>query len=63
MSTTKKAPPVAKVSIGTVQGAVWQRSTPKGNFYSATFTNRYKDENNVWHDTDSFDHTSLLLLE
>jgi hypothetical protein len=59
----KNAPPIARVQVGTVQGAVWRRETDKGAFYSATFTNRYKDAKGDWHDGDSYSHMDLLAVQ
>jgi hypothetical protein len=59
---TKKAPPVARVQAGSVQGAIWKRVTDKGVFYSATFENRYKD-GETWKGNDFYGATELLFLK
>jgi len=58
----KKAPPVARVQAGSVQGAIWARTTDKGIFYSATFENRYKD-GDTWKSGDSYGAMDLLCLQ
>ena len=60
--TTKKAPPVARVQAGSVQGAIWARPTDKGMFYSATFENRYKD-GETWKSGDRYGGMDLLCLQ
>ena len=54
--------PVAKLIDGTVQVAIWRNEGKNGVFYAATATNRYRDENDEWHDGDNYTGTDLLKL-
>ena len=59
---TKKAPPVARVTVRTVRGNIWARSTDKGTFFSATFERGYKTQEG-WKNTHGFDLDGLLALQ
>lgn len=54
--------PIDKVRVGLVTGAIWRNESDGRSFYSATFSRSYKDEKNVWHDTDSFGADHILQL-
>ncbi len=61
--TEEKAnPPVAKVRVGLVTAAIWEKATDNGTFYNVTFERRYKDKDGNWHSTQSYDAYDLLNL-
>jgi len=67
MTTTKKnsetaKPPVAKLRIGLINASIWQRKTDNGTFYSVTFERRYKDAEDKWQSTHSYNADDLLTL-
>jgi hypothetical protein len=66
-TTTKKPresgkPPVAKLRIGLINAAIWERTSDEGGaFYSVTFERRYKDGDS-WKSTHSYNADDLLAL-
>ncbi len=60
---TKNPPPVARVKVGTVQGAIFARSTERGIFLNTTFKRGYRDEGGNWKDTNGYDLHGLLALQ
>lgn len=47
---TKKNPPAAEIREGLVRIAIWERSGPKGIFYTAGKPElSYKDDSGNWH--------------
>jgi hypothetical protein len=61
-STESAKPPVAKLHLGLNNASIWERVTEKGTFYSVTFERRYRDAQNNWHSTHSYDASDLLNL-
>ena len=65
MTTTKKAenkPPVERIRVGAVTASIWENQTEKGNRYSATYEQRYKDSKGKWQSSHSFSAASSLFL-
>ena len=62
-TTTEPAkPPIAKLRLGLLNAAIWERTTDKSTFYSVSFERRYKDGKGEWQSTSSYDTENLLLL-
>jgi hypothetical protein len=66
MTTTKKntesKPPVARIRVGSVTASIWENQTEKGKRYSATYQQRYKDDEGKWQSSHSFGGTASLFL-
>jgi hypothetical protein len=62
MSSETTQPPAAKLRLGLLNAAIWQRTTDKTTFYSASFERRYKDKDGKWQSTQNYDAEDLLLL-
>ncbi|HEX5544972.1 MAG TPA: hypothetical protein VFX10_05695 [Nitrospira sp.] len=61
--TEEKAnPPAAKVRVGLITAAIWEKATENGTFYNVTFERRYKDSEGNWKSTSSYDAYDLLNL-
>jgi hypothetical protein len=58
----EKTKPVAQVSVGSVAAAIWRNERRDTPLYTTTFNVRYKDKDNEWKTTNSFDHLTLLAL-
>jgi len=59
---TAKAPPVATVKSGLVNGSIWLRETEKGTFYVVSFQRRYRDAEGEWQSSASFNADDLPTL-
>ena len=57
---TKK--PAQTFRSGTVQAAVWENTAKDGVFYSVTFSRSYKDVEDSWRNTSSFNAGDLEAL-
>ena len=55
-------PPVAKLRIGLISGAIWERKTENGAFYAVTFERRYRDGEGNFKSSHSYDAQDLLAL-
>jgi hypothetical protein len=55
-------PPIAKLRIGLINANIWQRVTGEDAFYSVSFERRYKDSQDKWHSTHSFNPDDLLVI-
>ena len=53
MATTNKKPPLHKIQNGRVQASIWEHTSEKGNFLSATFKIGYK-KGDEWKDGHSY---------
>jgi hypothetical protein len=58
---TKKAPPVARIRVTSVEGTIWENQTEKGNFRKAKFRDSYRTKDG-WKSTDGFDIPGCLAL-
>jgi hypothetical protein len=54
--------PVKTFRLGRIKAAVWENQAEQ-KFYSVTFARTYMDEDNKYHDTDSFDRDDLPLVD
>lgn len=66
-SATKSAPsnaPAKTFRFGRIQAAVWANTSDDGQktYYNVTFSRSFQDENEKWHDSDSFGLMDLLLV-
>ncbi len=56
-------PPVAKLRLGLINASIWQRTTSESDtFYSVSFERRYKDAQDNWQSTHSYNADDLLVL-
>jgi hypothetical protein len=58
---TKKAP-VAKIRVGLITASIWENTTAKGTFANVTFERRYKDGQDNWQSSHSYNADDLLAL-
>ena len=60
MSDSKK--PAARVNLHPVSASIWRNENTKGEaYYSVTLQRRYKDAEDKWKNSDSFNENELLL--
>ena len=60
-SSTNK--PVDRIMLGNVQLAIWKNTSQKGNvFYSVTPQTGYRDTNDEWQPSNSYNRDDLLVL-
>ena len=59
---TKKAAPVAKVSVGLQTASIWKNESEGRAFYNVTFDRRYRNAQGEWKSTDSYGADDLLAL-
>jgi hypothetical protein len=57
-----KQPPVATVSVGHVQGAIWRNVSEGATFYNSTFSLRYREMGGEWKTSTSYTQLDLLAL-
>lgn len=53
---------MAKLRLGLINAAIWERSTDDNIFYSVSFERRYKDAKGNWASTHSYNFDDLLNL-
>ncbi len=54
--------PVKTFRIGRIKAAVWENELDSRKFYNVNLARSYRDEQNNWHDTDSFGRDDLLTV-
>jgi len=59
---TPKHPPVATVSVGHVQAAIWRNVSEGSIFYNTTFSLRYREMGGEWKTSTSYTQLDLLAL-
>lgn len=59
---TKKAAPVAKVRVDSINASIWRNTNDRGTFYGVTFENRYRDSGKNWKSGHSYGANDLLAL-
>lgn len=59
MNTTNDRP-IDTIRDGSLKATIWKNFGENGNFYSATITRTWRDDQDNYHDSDSFSGTELL---
>jgi hypothetical protein len=54
--------PVHEIRHRSVRATIWKNPTQNGVMYNVTVSRSYKDDNNEWHDTNSFPFQDLMNL-
>jgi hypothetical protein len=54
--------PVHTIRHGRIKATIWANQTQKGLMYNVTFVRSYQDEQNNWHDSQSFGVLDLMTL-
>lgn len=54
--------PTATLRDGSLKATIWHQKTDQGGFYRVTFVRGYRDDDGMWHDSDSFSGAELLRL-
>ena len=54
--------PVHKIRYGRITGTVWLNETERGPMYNVTMTRSYQDEQQNWHDSQSFGLGDLTVV-
>lgn len=63
MSTTNaNNPPVHRIRYGRITGTIWMNQTERGPMYNLTITRSYQDDQQNWHDTQSFGVSDLTVV-
>ena len=55
--------PIHEVRMGRIKAAIWENETENGNRYNVTITRLYKNGDDEWKDSTSFDRDDLPLVE
>ena len=61
-STKNTKVPVKTIRLGRIKAAVWENEADQKKFYNVTFARTYRDEQQNYHDSDSFGRDDLLLV-
>ena len=62
MSTTEANRPAHTIRHGRIKATIWCNETQKGPMYNVTLTRSYQDEQENWHDTQSFGVGDLMTV-
>jgi hypothetical protein len=54
--------PVSTLRLGRIKAAIWENKVDDRSYYNVTFSRTYKDEQEQFHDSDSFGRDDLLLV-
>ena len=54
--------PAEVIRDGNLKASIWRNQNENGAYYTATFSRSYKDENNNWHDSQTFFRNDLLRI-
>jgi len=54
--------PVHEIRHRQVRATIWKNPTQNGPMYNVTVSRSYRDDNNEWHDTNSFPFNDLMNL-
>lgn len=54
--------PIHEIRLGRIKAAVWKNDGPNGPVHNVTFARLYKDSQDQWRDSDSFNRDDLPLL-
>jgi hypothetical protein len=60
MATTNK--PANRLRCGNIKATIWQNTSEKGPFFSATFSRPFKDQSGAWRNGTSFGLNDLEAL-
>ena len=58
----KKSAPAARINIFPVSAAIWRNENKKGVFYSVSFERSFRDDQNKWQTSSTFNASDLLVL-
>jgi len=58
----KEKGPVFEQKLGAIRVSVWRNSSDQGDWFNTVVTRRYRDNNDQWHDSNSFSGLSDLAL-
>lgn len=59
---TSKNQPIHRIRYGSVVAAIWANESRAGCFFNTTFRRIFKNPDDTWSETDSFDDRDLLAL-
>jgi len=69
MAKTQSAPatgrpnrPIHEIRHRNVRATIWKNPVQNGVMYNVTVSRSYRDDNNEWHDTNSFPFNDLINL-
>jgi len=69
MAKTQSAPatgrpnrPIHEIRHRNVRATIWKNPVQNGVMYNVTVSRSYRDDNNEWHDTNSFPFNDLMNL-
>lgn len=62
MSTQEANRPVHTIRHGRIKATIWCNQTQKGLMYNVTFSRSYQDDEQNWHDTQSFGVGDLMTV-
>jgi hypothetical protein len=62
MSTQEANRPVHTIRHGRIKATIWCNQTQKGPMYNVTFSRSYQDDEQNWHDTQSFGVGDLMTV-
>jgi hypothetical protein len=62
MSTQEANRPVHTIRHGRIKATIWANQTQKGMMHNVTLSRSYQDDQQNWHDTDSFGVSDLMTV-
>ncbi|MEL6324105.1 MAG: hypothetical protein AAFQ84_07730 [Pseudomonadota bacterium] len=60
--STKKEKPVRTLRDGLLKAVIWRNEGEKGPFYSVQLLRAYQDDQETWHDVNSFSGGDILRI-
>lgn len=61
-ATGRPSRPIHEIRHRNVRAAIWKNPVQNGVMYNVTVSRSYRDDNNEWHDTNSFPFNDLMNL-
>lgn len=61
-SSARTNRPIHEIRHRNVRATIWKNPVQNGIMYNVTVSRSYRDDNNEWHDTNSFPFTDLMNL-
>ena len=58
--TTTNEKPIDTIRDGSLKATIWRNFGENGSFYAVQFTRTWRDDQGIYHDSDSFSGTELL---
>lgn len=54
--------PAHRIRLGVLQATIWRNTSDKGTWYSVTSSRSYRQDDDIWKETDSLGFDDLLAM-